>query len=267
MTNLIPGFGRERPVIGVLHLPPLPGSPNYEGHPRQILDRVHTDASALVDGGVDGILLENFGDTPFYPKRVPRETVAWMTRIGSLVRDRFSVPLGICVLRNDGRSALAIAHSIDAQFVRVCILAFPRVTDQGIIEGIACDLLRDRARLHSSIKIFADVDIKHSYPLGFGHSIEAEAADLVSRSHADALIVTGAATGAPIDSSQFAKVRESADVPVLVGSGVTSQNISVLLKDASGVIVGSAFKRPGGGVDVDRVRCIVGSIERKVGSE
>lgn len=264
MTKLIPGFGRERPVIGVLHLPPLPGSPKYDGDPGAILDRALSDATAMVEGGVDSILLENYGDTPFHPKRVPAETVAWMTRIGSRLRDRFSIPLGVCVLRNDGRSALAIAHSIDAHFIRVCILAFPRVTDQGIIDGIACELLRDRARLHSSIKIFADVDIKHSYPLGYGHAIQAEAADLVSRSHADALIVTGAATSAPIDSAQFAKVRDSADVPVLVGSGVTSQNIAVLLKEASGVIVGSAFKKPDGGVDVDRVRSIVTSTEVKV---
>lgn len=260
MANNIIGSARQKPIIGVLHLRPLPGSPRYAGRPRDILDHALADADTLVEGGIDALLIENFGDTPYFPERVPRETIAWMTRVGGLLRDKYRIPLGVCVLRNDGRAALAIAHSIDAQFIRVCILASPRVTDQGVIEGNAYKLLRDRARLGAQIAILADVDIKHSYPLAASYSIKADAADLVARSHADALIITGTATGRPIAESDLSDLRAATDAPVLVGSGVTEKNIKQLASGAGGFIIGTAFKdsqHAEGRVILDKVRAIV----------
>ena len=257
-------FRRERPVIGALHLLPLPGSPKFGGDSHVVVQAALQDAEALLQGGVDAILIENFGDTPFFPGRVPSETVAWMTRIGSVIRDRYDLPLGLCVLRNDACRALAIAHSIDAQFIRVCILASPRVTDQGLIQGVAYRLLRERARLHANVKIFADVDIKHSYPLAAGYSLESDAADLVARSHADALIVTGPATGRPIQESHLYSVQKAADVPVFIGSGITHRNVDQLIKAAGGIIVGMAFKQSENSesrVDVEKVRAIVQRID------
>jgi membrane complex biogenesis BtpA family protein len=263
MPRSIGGFAHEQPIIGVLHLPPLPGAPRYDGNPQRVLELALSDADALVKGGVDAIMIENFGDTPYFAQRVPRETIAWMTRVGGLIRDRYALPIGICVLRNDGRAALAIAHSIDAQFIRVCILASPRVTDQGLLQGNANKLLRDRARLGTNIRIFADVDIKHSYPLSASYSAKAEAADLVARSHADALIITGTATGMPIEESDLSELGGVTDAPILVGSGVTEKNIKRLSGGASGFIVGTSLKDSGQGdarVSVDKVRALVGRL-------
>jgi membrane complex biogenesis BtpA family protein len=260
MPKSIDGFGHDQPIIGVLHLPPLPGAPSYDGNPQRVLELALGDAEALVKGGVDAIMIENFGDTPYFPRRVPRETIAWMTRVGGLIRDRYALPMGVCVLRNDARAALAIAHSIDAQFIRVCILASPRVTDQGLLEGSANKLLRDRARLGADIKIFADVDIKHSYPLSASYSAKADAADLVSRSHADALIITGMATGLPIEESDLSEFGGITDAPILVGSGVTDKNIKRLSVGASGFIVGTSLKgsrRADARVSVEKVRALV----------
>ncbi|BBD41336.1 hypothetical protein Amn_pc00510 (plasmid) [Aminobacter sp. Y103A] len=260
MVMKIRGFDGKQPIIGVIHLLALPGAPRYAGDSRRIVDMALADAAALAEGGADAIMIENFGDTPFFPDNVPRETIAWMSRIGGMIRDRHDVPLGVCVLRNDGRAALAVAHAIEAEFIRVCVLGSPRVTDQGLVEGRAYELLRDRMRLGSDIKIFADVDIKHSYPLAVGFSIRAEAADLVSRSHADALIVTGPATGMPIDESDLARLRGVADVPIFVGSGVTDKSITKLAEQASGFIVGTAFKDSKSAdarIDPDRVRSMV----------
>jgi membrane complex biogenesis BtpA family protein len=260
MATSIVGFDGKQPIIGVLHLLPLPGAPRFDGNGRRVVEHALANADAMVEGGVDALMIENFGDTPYYPNRVPRETVAWMTRIGGLIRDHHTLPLGVCVLRNDSRAALAIAHSIGAQFIRVCILGSPRVTDQGVIEGRACKLARDRARFAADIKIFADVDIKHSYPLSALYSLKADAADLVARSHADALIVTGASTGAPIIESDLTELRGITDAPVLVGSGVTDKNIKQLAGVASGFIVGTSFKaskRADAGISVDKVREIV----------
>src|SRR5688572_29159924 len=148
---LLPTWSNLRKaVIGMLHLPPLPGSPRWTPASTitQIIQSTLKDAEALADGGVHGLMLENFGDVPFHPARVPAHVVAHMTAVAAAVRERFpELPLGINVLRNDGQSALAIASAADAAFIRVNVLCGARVADQGILQGIAHDLMRDRITL------------------------------------------------------------------------------------------------------------------------
>ncbi len=186
----------------MLHLPPLPGAPRYARDLEPIRRRALDDAAALVEGGVDGLMLENFGDTPFFPGRVPPEVVACMTRVAREVRQRFDVPLGVNVLRNDGCSALAVAHAAGAAFIRVNVLCGARVADQGIIEGIAHELLRQRVLLDApEIRILADVNVKHSMPLGVSQPLRQQVADLIERGGADAVIVSGAGTGEATDAT------------------------------------------------------------------
>src|SRR4051812_32160574 len=155
-------------VIGMIHLPPLPGSPRSAGDVKAVREIALRDAAALHEGGAHGLMIENFGDVPFYPGRVPAYVVAHMTAIAAEVRTRVALPLGINVLRNDGLSALAVAHACGAEFVRVNVLCGARVADQGLLQGIAHDLLRERLLLGATagdLKILADVDVKHSAPL------------------------------------------------------------------------------------------------------
>ena len=254
------------PVIGMLHAPPLPGSPEYDGDIVSVRQSVIRDAEALVAGGVDGLMLENFGDTPFYPDRVPAITVAAMTSLACDLRWRFDVPLGINVLRNDGRSALAVAVACGASFIRVNILCGARVADQGLLQGIAHDLLRERANLQaSSIQIWADVDVKHSAAFA-ERPLADEVQDLIARGKADAVIVSGSATGQPIDLGTLSIVKDAAGAtPVLVGSGVTAESIHQLLPYANGAIVGSSLKEDGSvrkPVDVARVQGLVSAAHR-----
>lgn len=229
----------------MVHLGPLPGSPRYRGDLRAVREAMLRDAEALVEGGLHGLLLENFGDVPLWPRRVPASVVAHMTALAVEVRRRFPVPLGINVLRNDGRSALAIAQAAGAQFIRVNVLCGARLTDQGILEGIAPKLLRDRARLAADVKILADVDVKHSAPLTH-RPIEVEAEEMLARGLADGLIVSGDATGLPASPAQLRAVRAAArGAPVLVGSGVTADNLAEYLDSADGFIVGTWLKRDG----------------------
>ena len=250
---------RSRPlVVGMIHLPPLAGSPRYGGDWSTIENAVLADVKALTAGGVDALMLENFGDAPFYPGRVPAETIAQMTALAGLVKRETVLPLGINVLRNDGQGALAIALAVNAAFIRVNILSGARVTDQGLIQGIAQDLLRDRARLGAeSIAILADVDVKHSAPLA-KIPLEQEVADLIERGGADGLIVSGTGTGQSTSPADVEQVQKIADpVPVLVGSGVSKETIQEFLPAASGFIVGTAFKKgghPNHPVDGQRVR-------------
>jgi hypothetical protein len=255
----------SKPVIGMLHLPPLPGSPGYDaaGGMATVGEAVLRDAEALAAGGVHGLMLENFGDVPFYPGRVPAHTVAAMTAIAGAVRARFGeLPLGINVLRNDGQSALAIAAAVGAQFIRVNILCGARLADQGILQGIAHDLLRDRATLDArQVRIFADVDVKHSAPLA-AVAIDSEVEDTLKRGLADALVVSGAGTGKATDPEHVARVKRVAGAaPVFVGSGANERTIAAYLPHADGFIIGSAFKRDGDArqaVDEGRVRRIMG---------
>jgi membrane complex biogenesis BtpA family protein len=236
-----------KPVIGSVHLRPLPGSPGYQGDLNAIHENALQDAESLVDGGVDGLILENLGDAPFFPTRVPAHTAAHMAAIAVEIRRRFKVPLGINVLRNDGLSALAVAHAAGAEFIRVNVLNAARITDQGIIEGIAHELMRERRKLDAvHIRVFADFRVKHSAALREERPLADEVSDMVERAGANALIVTGTSTGKEADPEELARVSAVAgDTPVLAGSGMTVENLDRFYRVADGFIVGTHFKKDG----------------------
>ena len=246
MNGLHPSWADQKKiVIGMLHLPALPGAPLSKLKLDAIRDFVSRDLAAFLEGGVDGLMMENFGDVPFYPGRVPEAVAEQMTMIAADIRKQTELPLGINVLRNDGLSALTIAHEAKANFVRVNVLSGARVTDQGIIQGIAHDLLRERARLKAeAIKIFADVDVKHSAPLAV-RPLKDEVDDLIERALADAIVVSGAGTGKATDLNKVRDVKRfAAETPVFVGSGVTPETIRDFAA-ADGFIVGTAVKQDG----------------------
>src|SRR5438874_7823353 len=210
--------GRSHIVIGMIHLPALAGAPMYRGESAEaIRNHMLRDVEALQSGGVHGLMMENFGDVPFYPDRVPAYVIAQMTALACEVRRRVDLPLGINVLRNDGRGALAVAHACGASFIRVNVLCGARVADQGLIQGIAHDLLRERAMLGATeVKIFADVDVKHSAPLA-PRPLKDEVDDLIERALADAIVVSGAGTGKATDPEKVRAVKQAArNTPVFV---------------------------------------------------
>lgn len=242
----IPVFSKK-PIIGMVHLPPLPGAPRFSLSLNEITKVAVAEATCLVKGGVHGIMVENFGDAPFASGRVEAVTVAAMSSVIAAIRQAIpDTPLGVNVLRNDGLSALSIAVATGAQFIRVNILSGARLTDQGLIESNAYELLRLRGALHANqIEILADVDVKHSYPLA-PVSLDQEVSDLYERSLAYATVVSGSGTGGAVDIGKLKKVKEKAGSRlVLLGSGVTEMSMGQLLAIADGAIVGTAFKRDG----------------------
>lgn len=250
----------------MVHLLPLPGSPGYDGSMQHVLDRAQRDADALIAGGVDGIIVENYGDTPFYPDHVPAVTVAALTSAVTQIRKLTNLPLGVNALRNDAIAALSIAAVTGAQFIRVNVHAGAMLTDQGWITGRAHETLRLRAALAAQVAIFADVMVKHAVaPPGL--TIEDAAADAFQRGGADALIVSGKATGAPTHRDDLQRVQYAVpNAPLWVGSGVTADNAVELLDIAAGVIVGSALERDGkAGQEVvtDKVRQLVDVVRNR----
>jgi membrane complex biogenesis BtpA family protein len=239
------------PLFGMVHLEPLPGSPLFSSMNR-VIEAALSDAVALSDGGAAGIIIENFGDRPFAKSRVEPETVAAMTRVVTEIARQVQIPLGINVLRNDAVSALSIAAATGAAFIRVNVHTGAMVTDQGVIEGTAHETLRKRSAIAPAVLIFADYLVKHAAPLG-----PVSASDLRERGLADALIVTGPATGAAADPQRLHFLRAEIDAPILIGSGVNAENAHSF-HEADGAIVGSSLKRDGR-VDRELVRAVVGA--------
>ena len=222
---------------------------------RAVLDRALSDAEVLTAEGFDGIIVENFGDAPYFSGPVPSETVAAMAHIVGRVVDGTSLPVGVNVLRNDARSALSVAVATGGRFIRVNVHTGSMWTDQGLLEGRAGDTMRARAMLRSDVAILADVHVKHATPPA-GQAIGDAAADTWHRGRADALIVSGAGTGRSTDLDDLRSVRRAVpDAPVVVGSGATAESVHSLLAAADGVIVGSAVMRGGAaGAGIDRAR-------------
>lgn len=241
-------FGVAKPVVGMVHLAPLPGSPHFAGDRTGIRRRAIYDAEALAAGGVDGLIVENFGDAPFYPDDVPKHVVASMTRVVSAICDAVDIPVGVNVLRNDADAALSVAAATGASFVRVNVHTGARVTDQGVVEGAAHETIRLRERLDTDVRILADVEVKHSAPLA-DRPLTEVVGDTIERGLADGVIVSGTGTGRAVDTDHVSRVAGASErfdgVPVFVGSGVTSDSVGELLTLADGVIVGTALKRHG----------------------
>jgi membrane complex biogenesis BtpA family protein len=243
----------DQDLWAMLHLEALPGSPRSVQSVDRVVELAVAEAEVLSGIGFRGFVVENFGDRPFLPGALEPVTLAAMTRVVTEVRRRWpDIHLVVNCLRNDARGALAVATAGGADAIRVNVHCGAMVTDQGILEGRAGETLRDRRTWGADrVRIFADVTVKHATPLA-ERPVAVEASDLRYRGAADALLVTGRATGAAADPEQVAGVREGApDVPVIVASGVTVDNARDWAGLVDGAIVGSSLME--GGIAGNRV--------------
>lgn len=232
-------------LIGMIHLGPLPGAPLFDGDFDSLITAALADAATLAGAGFDGIMIENFGDVPFYTDDVPKVTVAAMTRAVDAVVRAVDIPVGVNVLRNDVAAAIAIAATTGAGFVRVNVLNGVMYTDQGPIVGKAAEILRLRKELAPDVAVMADVFVKHAVPPA-GLMLEDATHDLAGRGGADAIVVSGSATGNAPDFERLKRVKAAAaDTPVYLGSGTSPANIVDMLAIADGAIVGTSIKDGG----------------------
>jgi membrane complex biogenesis BtpA family protein len=253
-------FGRKRPLVGMLHLPSLPGSPHARLGVDEIVAHAVAEARVYRDGGFDGLMIENMHDRPYLKREVGAEVVAVMAAVGRELRRAVPLPLGVQVLAGANRQALAVAAACGAAFVRVEGFVFGHVADEGLVEADAGDLLRERRRIGADgVLVFADVKKKHSSHALTADVDIAETARAAEFCLADGVIVTGSATGCEADAGEVTAVVAAVGVPVLVGSGVTAENLRRYAA-ADGFIVGSAVKRDAhwaGPLDPARVAAIV----------
>lgn len=253
-------FGTAKVVIGVIHLPPLPGSPHYTGTPLRELETFAVEeAQAYLEGGCHGLIVENHWDIPFpKPGEHGYETAAAMAVLTRAVRERTSAGLGVSVLSNAAECSIASAWSGGAGFVRVNQWANAYVANEGIIEGQAAHATRYRHRIGAApVKVFADVHVKHGAHAIVADRTLAEQTEDAEFFDADVLIATGSRTGDAAALDEVEGIAAHTTLPVVIGSGITAANIGGLLPACSGVIVASSVKDNGrwwGRVEVSKVR-------------
>lgn len=265
MNNFLDFFKGKKPLIGMVHIPPLPGSPLYDPAMtwNEIIDFALNDAQSLIEGGVDGIQIENQFDNPYHlPEKIGPETVAFVTAVACKVRNKYpDFPLGIHILLNGCIQALSVAKAANANWIRAYNLANAYISNSGYIGAAAPDLMRFRNTIHANkIMILGDFQVKHgSHAITADRSIEEKAHD-VENSLGDAAIITGNATGSPPDIPTLIKVKNKISIPVLIGSGLSHKNIKEMWPHADGAIIGTSFKQDNilsNPVDIHAVRKLV----------
>ncbi|HEX6368954.1 MAG TPA: BtpA/SgcQ family protein [Longimicrobium sp.] len=259
-------FAVPRPVIGMIHVGALPGTPASRASLRELEAQAVAECAVYRAAGVHGVMLENMHDVPYLRGAVGPEITAAMTVLARAVKEASRLPCGIQILAGANHEALAVAHAAGLQWVRVEGFAFAHVADEGIIESSAAPLLRFRRHIGAEgVQVWADVKKKHA-----SHAITAdvgigETAAAAEFMRADAVIVTGSSTGECPEEADVAEVRGRCGLPLYLGSGVTPENLPRYFADADGFIVGSAFKeggRWGGGVDPARVEAFMAAWAR-----
>jgi membrane complex biogenesis BtpA family protein len=256
-------FGVSKAIIGTIHLPPLPGSPRYDGRSvKQIREIAVEDARRYAEGGVDGLIVENEGDIPFVkPDDLGPETPACMAVITAAVVDTVGLPTGVLVLANAILHSIAVAKAAGAQFVRANQWANAYVANEGFLEGTAGRALRYRAGLVAAdVRVLADVHVKHGSHAIVADRTIAELTRDTEAFDADVVIATGQRTGDPTLVEEITAISDVATRPVLIGSGLNADNARELLRHANGAIVGSAMKEDGAWwnpVSVERTRKIM----------
>jgi len=262
-------FGTEKPIVGMVHLPPLPGSPGYnqDGGIAKIVERATEDARRLEAGGIDALQIENQFDKPFLlPEEIGHEVISIVTAAAMEVARVVSVPMGINIHLNGADQALAVALAVGARWIRIFSLASAYISTSGYVQAAGPRLLRYRREIHAEhILILGDFHVKHgSHALIADRPLVEQALD-AEEAGADVVVSTGFKTGVAPDAESIRAVQSSVSVPVFLGSGLSRENANSLLPVIDGAIVGSTFKEDGiitRPVDTDRVKRFMETVRR-----
>jgi membrane complex biogenesis BtpA family protein len=244
--RMISLFCRPKPVVGVIHVGALPGTPSNIQSMTELVTAATGEAKLYRESGVDGIVIENMHDVPYLRGEVGPEIVAAMTAIGTEVKGESGLPVGIQILAGANVEAMAVAHAAGLDFIRAEGYAYAHVADEGLIQASAARLLRYRRMIGATqVKVWADVKKKHS-----AHAITSDVslgttAETVEFMGADCVIVTGDVTGKPPSRTDLQEAKSHCRLPVILGSGISADNIPDFYFEADGFIVGSAFKVEG----------------------
>src|SRR5690349_18068786 len=265
MTNVL--FARSKPVLGVIHVGALPGTPRSSQGVAEIVASARSEARMYRESGVDGVIIENMHDVPYLRGEVGPEIVAAMTAVAVEVKHECALPVGVQILAGANIEAMAVAHAAGLDFIRAEGYAYAHVADEGLIQSSAAKLLRYRKTIGATgVQVWADIKKKHA-----AHSITAdvslgETAETVEFMGADCVIVTGSATGKPPSVADVREAKTHCRLPVFLGSGINESNLADFYNEADGFIIGSAFKLDGlwsNTIDPARVTSLLKAVPRR----
>ncbi len=244
--NFYDKINSQKIVIGMVHTLASPGAPKYNGSVQDIVDKAVKEAKIYEEAGLDAIIIENMHDVPYLMRNVGAEVVSTLTAVAIKIKAEVSLPIGIQVLAGANKQALAIALAADLDFIRAEGFIFSHIADEGLMNSDAAELMRYRRAIEASkIKVLCDIKKKHS-----SHALTSDV-DIVEFAHtadfflADGLIVTGSSTAQAANIKEVISVKNASKKPVLIGSGLTAENIKEYWSAADGFIIGSYFKQNG----------------------
>ncbi len=239
-------FKVNNPVIGMIHIRALPGTPNYKNNNNEIIEMALKEAEIYFKAGIDSLALENMHDVPYIKGSVGHEITSMMSIIGYEIKKHYKIPCGIQILAAANKEALAVAKAANLDFIRAEGFVFGHLADEGYIDSCAGDLLRYRKQISAEyIAVFTDIKKKHS-----SHSITSDISILDTAKAAefflsDGVIVTGTGTGKEVDLNELKSVKKYFKGPVIIGSGVTIDNLDKYFYSSDAMIIGSWFKKNG----------------------
>jgi uncharacterized protein len=251
-------FPNTKPIIGMIHVPALPGTPKSTLSMPAILDIVLNEARLYAEMQLDSIMIENMNDVPYLNKSVGPEITAFMSVIGDRIKHEVGIPCGMQILAAANNEALSAALAAGFDFIRAEGFVYGHLADEGYINSCAGELMRYRKKIGADqIAIFTDIKKKHS-----SHAITsdvdiAETAKSAEFFLSDGLIITGIATGMEADLKEISMVRKVTNLPIIIGSGISIENIEKYWDSADGFIIGSYFKEEGiwdNSVSTERVK-------------
>lgn len=259
-------FNKRKPVIGVIHVGALPGTPAGGRAVSGIIEQARAEARLYHEGGVDGLMIENMHDVPYLRGRVGPEIVSAMSVISRVVKEECALPTGIQILAGANLEAMAVAHAAGLDLIRAEGYVFAHIADEGWIESSAAELLRYRKQIGADrVEVWADIKKKHSSHAVTTDISLGETAEAVEFMRGDAVVVTGSATGRAPRLSDVEEVKKHCRLPVILGSGIDASNISEFYEAADGFIIGSYFKHDGhwaNTVDRERVERLMKEVKR-----
>jgi membrane complex biogenesis BtpA family protein len=250
-------FAVNKTVIGMVHVMALPGTPGYNGSMAAVMHKALEETAVYCKAGVTAIAIENMHDVPYLRGCVGPEITSAMSAVAAEVKRASTVPCGIQVLAGANKEALAVAYASGCDFIRAEGFVFAHIADEGMLESCAGELLRYRKQIGAeNVLVFTDIKKKHSSHAVTADISIAETAHAAQFFRSDGVIVTGTETGVPAVIEEVTAVKSAVDIPVLIGSGVTIDNVNEYLPHADALIVGSYFKKDGlweNEVDYERV--------------
>lgn len=265
VVSFIDQLKKQKTLIGMIHVPALPGTPKNTSGPKDIIKAALKEAAVYKEAGLNSVAIENMHDVPYLNKDAGAEITSLMSIIGYEIKQKLNLFCGIQILAAANKQALSAAYSAGLDFIRAEGFVFGHIADEGFIQSDAAELLRYRKMIGAdNVAVFTDIKKKHS-----SHSVTSDIslADTAKAAEfflSDGVIVTGNATGEETDIEQLKSVRKATKLPVLVGSGITAQNINNYYDFADGFIVGSYFKKAGkwyNPLDIKRINGLVKMFE------